>query len=534
MESNLHDTNKRIKELEIENQKLREQLNFHSSVGTTTIRLDKDKLLLQCEILEKLAQGVIIIKAIDGIILYSNHVLESMFGYNSGELIGKHVSILNAPTDRRSPEEIAKEVIQSLVENSSWNGEVQNIRKNGTLFWSHANITAFKHEEYGKVWISIHKDITGRKQALKALQIQRRELQDILDSVPAWIFYKDTKNRFLRVNKAFADVMGTSKELLEGKNLFELYPQEEALAYWKDDLEVFESGIPKKNIVETMSFQGKTIWVKTDKIPYYDEDNRIIGIIGFAIDMSQSKLDEIALLESKEKLNELNETKDKFFSIIAHDLKSPFTGFMGIAKILAEDTQNLSNEEIKELAVLLKASSNNLYKLLSNLLDWSRMQRGVFDFVPENQQLFFHVKNNFEIVKTKLDLKGLTMKINVTEDIFVYADGQMLNGILRNLISNAIKFTNKGGQIVVEAKDSVGMVQISVSDNGIGMEKDMMQKIFSIGEKTSRAGTDGELSTGLGLILCKEFVEKHGGRIWVESEVGYGSSFTFTLPKINK
>jgi len=241
-------------------------------------------------------------------------------------------------------------------------------------------------------------------------------------------------------------------------------------------------------------------------------------------------------LEISKKNNELqksNAEKDKFFSIIAHDLRSPFSGFIGLSEQLADDLSGFSAAEIQKIADSLKASANNIFGLLENLLDWSRMQQGRIPFNPKRIHLCSVVNESIASLKEPAKNKKIELSVNITDDLFVDADINMLQVIIRNLVSNAVKFTPENGKILVSAVTlPVNYIEISVSDTGIGMSSSFINKLFLIEEKTNRKGTAGEQSTGLGLILCKEFVEKHSGQIRVKSEEGKGSAFYFTIPTI--
>ncbi len=238
------------------------------------------------------------------------------------------------------------------------------------------------------------------------------------------------------------------------------------------------------------------------------------------------------LTETKEKLEEALKEKDKLFSIIAHDLKSPFSGFLGIANLLSTDIESFSKEELVELAKSLKASAESVYKLIENLLEWSRIQRGLIPFNPENYNLYFVVEQIHTLHRINLEKKSIKFTNLIPKDLEAKFDINMISTVFRNLISNAIKFTPKGGEVTVDFKQNSNELTISISDTGIGIPKEVLPMLFKIGAKTSRPGTDGETSTGLGLILCKEYIEKHKGKIWVESQEGKGSTFYFTLPVI--
>jgi two-component system, sensor histidine kinase and response regulator len=230
-------------------------------------------------------------------------------------------------------------------------------------------------------------------------------------------------------------------------------------------------------------------------------------------------------------LQKLNITKDKFFSIIAHDLRGPMGGFMGLTDVLSEKLRLMSMDDIQKYLESMRKTSTNLFRLLENLLNWARLQQGAIPFNPESIHLLPIISESVEMIKESAISKGIDIEYSISDQIKVYADSNVLQTVLRNHISNAIKFTPKGGKVNISAKnlDDKG-IEISIRDSGIGMSQKMMESLFHLDAKNGRPGTDGEPSTGLGLLLCKEFIEKHGGQIRVESEVKKGSVFIFTIP----
>ncbi len=235
-------------------------------------------------------------------------------------------------------------------------------------------------------------------------------------------------------------------------------------------------------------------------------------------------------LEVKNKnLHELNAQKDKFFSIIAHDLKSPFNGIMGFSELLLNQISEKDYEGIDEYAKIIGQSSRRAMDLLTNLLDWSRAQTGRMEFNPENLDLADLIEEHKMLFDAIAGQKGITIKKVLPHEISVFADRQMISTVLRNLISNAIKFTKEGGEVKISTEKRTNEILIFVSDNGIGISPERLEKLFRIDESDSTSGTNNEKGTGLGLILCKEFVENHGGKIWAESEEGKGSVFYFTI-----
>ncbi len=238
------------------------------------------------------------------------------------------------------------------------------------------------------------------------------------------------------------------------------------------------------------------------------------------------------LKESEQQLKELNAAKDRFFSIIAHDLKAPFQALLGYSEILSQNIEELNQNEIKEFAKDLHISAKQLFKLLENLLEWTRLQRDTIKFEPTKHNLFTMVKMIIELLDFQAKAKSISLINEVEGNHFSWIDGNMINTVLRNLISNAIKFTNKDGWVKITSKDfDDDFYEISVQDNGIGIKKEDLDKLFRIDVKHTTEGTNNEKGTGLGLILCKELVEKCGGKIKVESSSGIGTKISFTVRK---
>jgi len=240
------------------------------------------------------------------------------------------------------------------------------------------------------------------------------------------------------------------------------------------------------------------------------------------------------LKEKNEQLNKLNSEKDKLFSIIAHDLRSPFSGFIGLTKVISENAANLGTEKIIHYIKRLHNTATNIYELLNNLLEWSNVNKKVACSVFSDFDVFTLVDSNIELIKERAIQKNIRIKNNLSLNQFVFADKQMINTVIRNLITNALKFTEKGGYIEVNSTTNGKLIEISIKDNGIGIEEEKITKLFNIDEQTGTNGTDNEPSTGLGLVLCKEFVEKNGGELSVKSELGVGSDFSFTIPQGKK
>ncbi|MBT3207536.1 MAG: hybrid sensor histidine kinase/response regulator [Bacteroidetes bacterium] len=232
-------------------------------------------------------------------------------------------------------------------------------------------------------------------------------------------------------------------------------------------------------------------------------------------------------------LKKMNETKDKFFSIIAHDLKSPFNALLGFADMLNNQLAELSASELKHIVKIMHKSAHNAFKLIENLLEWAKMQTGSINFTPRIINVNVIVNSVVQLMQMQASFKKIKIINNILPNTKVHADTYMVESVLRNLITNSIKYTHQGGQIYINSTLDNNFLEIAITDTGVGIRKEDINKLFKINEKHRSFGTENEEGSGIGLILCKEFINKNGGEIWVESEIDKGSSFKFTLPLIS-
>lgn len=291
-----------------------------------------------------------------------------------------------------------------------------------------------------------------------------------------------------------------------------------------------------------IAFIGVTIYI-TVNINQYTTANKKLNLKNKLLNQSRQEISEHKrkieqqkndIEEKAKSLQDLNKTKDRFFSIISHDLKSPFNSLLGLTELLKLERETMSDEETDQLIDLIHKSSEQGYKLVLNLLDWSRSQTNQIEFQPTRLHLSKLVRENIELLKTQAKNKGIDIVVEKNnKNSFVFADLNMINTVLRNLISNAIKYTHQG-EIKIKCNCNTSICKLSISDTGIGISKENLKKLFDIDNNISTPGTDGEKGTGLGLILCKEFIEKNKGEIFVESTVNKGSIFSFNLPLFKK
>jgi PAS domain S-box-containing protein len=378
-------------------------------------------------------------------------------------------------------------------------------------------------------------DITDRKLAEEELLNRKRQYDNLASKIPVGVYILHTKadGSFALdyVSLRMAEMLGLSVDsLLADNNII-------FSAIHPDDVEGFRT-LSRDGIFQHRPFNwkgrivadGNIKWMHFRSTPELLENGDTLWH-GLIVDITERVNAEQVISLKSEELSNLLAEKDKFISVLAHDLRSPFNSILGFTQMLDDDLPTMEFDQIKRIASVLRNSAFSAYILLENLLEWSRMKRGITNFNPEAFKLRSKIEESLQSVKELATKKWIEVSINVPEDLQVLADQNMLGSIIRNLTTNAIKFTPKYGTVLLSARiDDDQNIEISVKDTGIGMNQNILNRLFSNDERTNRKGTDGESSSGLGLIICKEFVEKHGGRIWAKSEVGKGSTFYFMLP----
>ncbi len=449
--------------------------------------------------------------------------------------------------------------------NAVINREESFIDKNGNKNWLLTTKVPIKDTD-GEIIgiIGVGRDITLRKKS----ELIREALYEISESV---LVTSDMETLYKKIHHAVSNLM-------PAKNFFiALYNDKKnilSFPYMVDEHEPpFASKPLGKGLIEYILRIGEPALIDAEKnlelrktgeieltgapaaiwlgVPLKHE-NKVFGVI-VVQDYENDKAygnDEIQLLEfiSEQiaqaitrrqnaeaiqnyttELKELNQTKDKFFSIIAHDLRSPFQGLLGVANILVED-EEITDDERKIFIQKLYEGLKTQFNFIEDLLVWSRIQKGAIEFNPEPNNLSSLIEETISFLKNNIEKKNLNVHSEVPENLVLNYDRNMIATVMRNLLTNAIKFTNKNGLIAVGVCSNNGFIELQIKDSGVGMNQKTIDKLFRLDATQTTSGTDNETGTGLGLILCKEFVEKHGGKIWVESKEDEGSTFYFTLP----
>ncbi len=453
-----------------------------------------------------------------------NQGVISMLGYSRDELAGLTWAELTHPEDLAADVEQFNRLMAD--QQDTYILEKRFIPKNGDVLWTKLSIGCVrKPDRTVDYTVALLQDISERKKIEQELKESEKKYRDLFEKAQFGMFRtRMDGSKVLEVNEKLCEIVGFSKEEMTSNPSMIRYAdpkrRDELIALLKQSTSVsdFEAEIITKDGSAKFLLMSMTA---------YPED----GILeGSFVDITDRKKVEAASKIINEQLRELNATKDKFFSIIAHDLINPFNSILGFSDTLLKEGRDLDIDDIMKYIDILHSSAHHTHRLLENLLDWARMQQGRIPFDEQPILLNSLVKSEVDHQKHNADQKNIKLTTAIKEEIILTADEKMLGTVLRNLISNAIKFTRKAGEVVIQASRKAGQVEITVSDTGIGMSSDTLEKLFRIETSFSTRGTGNEKGSGLGLLLCKEFVEKHGGSITVESKIGKGSSFKVSLP----
>jgi len=404
--------------------------------------------------------------------------------------------------------------------------EVQQIRKDGSIIWIEISTKIVKND--GKLEMyGIVRNITKRKEIEKNLYRSEAQLRLITDNLPAFISYIDKDVKYKFVNKKYCDFLNIERDQATDIDVINVIGKE---AYGVSFPYLLKALLGERTVFENkIENNGTTIFTETTLIPHF-ENSEVKGTYVLALDVTGRKLIEQEIHDYIQELKKLNDDKDRFMTILAHDLKNPFNTLLGFSNLLMDNLHNLDFEKIKFQVGQIQKTSQRTYNLLEDLLIWSNSQSGKIDYIPEEIEFNQVCYEVLSILQPQSKAKSISINYFELENAIFLADKNMIKTILRNLVSNAIKFTYKDGQINIFVKVNKDDVTIIVSDNGIGMDQKYIPKLWEISEQHISTGTAGEKGTGLGLLICKDFVEKHGGKIWVESELGKGCDFKFTIP----
>lgn len=472
---------------------------------------------------------------LEGVIQEANHGFFSLLTLKSNELPGKNLSQF---VDHLSQDDFYLHLRNAKYNSQGYTSTIVFNANGGKVYVKlHSQLEQLIDEDE-KVMLCTLNDITSEvnfSEELKNIHIaltERHKELNCLYYITALgndldLMLKDYMEECIKlIPSGFTQPENTLVRITAGDEIYISKSFKETRLSLSSDIKVNNEIIGKIDV-----FSDNQQYLESDK-HFIDEEKSLLGAIADHISyIIKRNRDGEEINQQNYILKRLNAEKDKLFSVIGHDLRGPMSNIMGLTGILESNFSSFPPEKGLKILKGISQTANNIYQLLENLLEWAGFQRGTMVFRPEKVNLLNLVESVLEFFDHHFNAKQIYMRLRIHEDIFIKVDENMVLSTLRNLISNAIKFTNRHGEISITAEMSDnGNVIVAVADNGIGMEPKIIENLFNIERNVGREGTENEPSSGLGLILCKGFIEKHNGKIWVESQVGKGSIFYFSLP----
>jgi len=473
------------------------------------------------------AKSIIIKLDTLGIITFINEFGQEFFGFKEKEIVGKTAMETIVPETESSGRKMDKLAESIYADPDKFSIHInENIKKSGERVWIEWHNKALFDKSGNRTGhFAIGVDITERLKAEEALKDSQEKLRSVLNATQESVYMFDREGRFIISNATgLRRFSKTDEKEMVGHNFMEFIKPKLARDRYEKLQQVFITGKPlefedeRSGLIFHHNFFPV---IKNDKVAY---------VVTYSTDITERKKKETELMESQIQLLELVATKDKFFNIVAHDLKNPFTSLLGSSELLYKNIHQMEKESIRELALILYDSAKSGYAILQNLLDWSRSQTGLITYNPERIHLNEIIEDNLANLQLHASGKGISLHYDSGKNIFIVSDRNMINTILRNLLGNAVKYTGSGGKVFVTTTIEINEIHISVKDTGTGISKEEIDKLFRLDSKFSKPGTANETGTGLGLKLCQEFAEKMGGKILVESIENNGSEFILSIP----
>lgn len=496
--------------------------------------LTDKKLELYNAIFESVSDGIAL--SSQGKIILCNESFAEIFGYNSAaELTNRQILDLVSSDDAYRVAEYVQ--LLEMKKNAPGRFEFLSRRKDHSQFYTEVAASTFVQDKKTYI-VFITRDVTERKRAQQAIRESEEKYRNITENIDDFLYTFERIGKILRpvfYTSSVEKITGYSQSdfLTDSRLILKIIHPDDF-----DEAEIHLKKLLKSRIQNSDEFElriinklGNIVWIRNKINLVRSPEGWVIKVYGLISDITLRKKAQDELKRSTDNLIKLNETKDRFISIISHDLRTPFSSILGFTDLLLND-EGLSEEEKRQYIEFIRESSQSMLLLVNSLLDWTRIQTGRIKFEPEKSEANKIIENSINTLIGTAIQKNITISSDVENDLYVFADKGLLLQVFNNLISNAIKFTKPGGTIVISGKpsDQARFYEFSVSDTGTGIKKENLNKLFNVDTKFSSEGTAGEKGTGLGLSLVKEIIEKHGGDIRVQSEYGVGSTFIFTIP----
>ena len=394
----------------------------------------------------------------------------------------------------------------------------------------------WRSQPHGSLIYAAARDVSDRVQMEEELMSSREQFELAIRGSNDGIWDWDLRTNSLYLSPKWKEQLGyADHEIPNDFSSFEsrLHPEDKPKV-----METVHGYLQGQSAHYALEFRirhknGEYLWILARGEAVRDEQGIPIRMAGSHTDITERKRAEDEIRQANEQLEMTNAQKDKLFSIISHDLKSPMSGLISSTELLSSQVELLSQEDIRDIAAELHTNARNTYALLEELLQWSQMSQGVIEYTPEPCSFSELVNIGLNTLKSTAKDKDIVIITDFPDDLAAMVDQSMIKTVMRNILSNAIKFSHQGCEVLIRARHSEGKITMAVKDNGIGMSEEVKSMLFTVNKAKQQLGTDGEKGTGLGLMLCKQFIEQHGEKLWVESEPGKGTTVFFTLQKVS-
>ncbi|MBD2501462.1 PAS domain S-box protein [Anabaena azotica] len=483
----------------------------------TQLKQAEQMLEFQAVITRNMAEGVCLVRATDAMIVYANPKFEQMFGYESGELNGQNVSIVNYATDSLTAEDVNQSIRSAVLQYGEATYQVYNVKKDGTPFWCSATTSVFQHPDYGDVLVAVHQDITDRKRIEDALRQSEEKFRQLAENIDAVFWMKDIQQQqILYVSPAYESIWQRSCASLYQNALTWLD------VIHPDDRSYIESASIEQNRSGQFDVKYRIIrpdgsmrWIRDRAFPIKNELGEMVRIAGIAEDITeQQKIEQI---------------KNEFISIVSHELRTPLTSIRAALGLLNSGIYDKKPEKFKRMIEIAAIDSDRLVRLVNDILDLERLESGRAVLEKSTCKAADLIAQAVDGVIAIAKQQNITFNIHPT-DAQVWAAADAIIQTLTNLLGNAIKFSPPNSTITLIVQQQTDYVLFQITDQGRGIPTDKLEAIFGRFQQVDGSDSRVKGGTGLGLAICRSIIDQHGGQIWAESTVDVGSTFFFTLP----
>ncbi|MEH2128797.1 ATP-binding protein [Nostoc sp.] len=502
----LTETNDRLQKTVIEQQQ------------TQLTLLEQSQMLeLQAVITRNMGEGICLVRIDNAVIVYANPKFEQMFGYDSSELNGQHVSIVNGLSKSVTTEDVNEASVSAVLQNTEATYQVQNLKKDGTPFWCSVTASVFRHPDYGDVLVAVHQDITERKGIEEALRESEEKFRQLAENIQAVFWMTDNQSQqVLYVSKAYQTIWQRNCEDLYHNYsnwLDAIHPEDRQ----RVETEVTEQLKPgqydkKYRIIRP---DGSIRWIRDRAFPIKNELGEVVRIAGIAEDITE--------------LEQINLIKSEFIGIVSHELRTPLTAIRAALGLLQTGIYDKKPDKFKRMIEIAAIDSDRLVRLVNDILDLERLEsdRAVLEKTTCNAADL--IQQAVAVVQAIANQQNITFKIHPT-NAQVWAAADAIVQTLTNLLGNAIKFSPADSTITLSVQQQTDRVLFQITDRGRGIPADKLEAIFGRFQQVDASDSRTKGGTGLGLAICRSIIDRHGGQIWAESTLGVGSTFFFTLP----